>query len=223
MKTVIIACKTMEKELLAAMSRISCSCEIRWLEAGMHNQPKKLNAQLQTLLDRCGEFDTVLLCMSLCGNAVVGLKTHHFRLILPRCDDCISLMLGSSARRNTLPATYFFTEGWLQSNRSLWAEYENCLQKYGETRAARIFRDMLANYRNLALLNTGCFDTIQTEQKVRKIAETFSLEYMQIDGTLDYIQRLLRSEWDVADFIIVPQNSTLTLEMCSPKGAEIHA
>ena len=223
MKTVIIACKTMEKELLAAMSRIPCSYEVRWLEAGMHNQPKKLNEQLQALLDACSEFDTVLLCMSLCGNAVAGLQTHDFQLIIPRCDDCISLMLGGSARRKAIPATYFFTEGWLKSDQSLWSEYQNCLQKYGKSRTDRIFSDMLSHYRHLALLDTGCYDTVKAEQELRKIAETFSLEYVQIEGTLDYIRRLLTGDWDTTDFIIVPKHSTLTLAMCSLKGAEIHA
>ena len=223
MKTVIIACKTMEKELLAAMSRIPCSCEVRWLEAGMHNQPKKLNEQLQALLDACSEFDTVLLCMSLCGNAVAGLRTYDFQLIIPRCDDCISLLLGSSERRKKFPATYFFTDGWLKSDKSLWAEYQNCLQKYGKSRTDRIFSEMLSHYCHLALVDTGCFDTIKAAQEIRKIAETFSLEYVQIEGTLDYIQRLLTGNWDTTDFIIVPKNSRLTLQMCGRKGAEIHA
>lgn len=223
MGTVVIGCKTMEQELLAAMSRVSCPWEVRWLESGMHNQPKKLNAQLQSLLDRCGGFDTVLLCMSLCGNAVAGLKTHDFQLVIPRCDDCISLMLGSSERRKALPATYFFTEGWLKSDQSLWAEYQKCLQKYGKSRTRRIFSDMLCHYQTLALLDTGCFDTGKAEREVQEIAREFSLEYVHTEGTLSYIQRLLRGQWDAADFITVPRYSTLTLEMCCLKGEEIHA
>lgn len=223
MKTVIVACKTIENELLAAMERSRCSCEIRWLESGMHNQPQKMREKLQTILDSCSEFHTVLLGMSLCGNAVAGLKTRDFRLVVPRCDDCISLMLGSSERRKALPATYFFTEGWLKSDQSLWAEYENCLTKYGQKRTDRIFSHMLANYRHLALLDTGCFDSAAAERQIRKIAETFSLEYTRIDGTLDHIQRLLAGDWDCDDFLIVPPDTTLTLEMCRPKGGQNHA
>ena len=223
MRTVIIACRTIENELLAAMERSHCPHEIRWLESGMHNQPRKLREKLQSVLDSCDEFHTVLLCMSLCGNAVAGLKTHDFQLVIPRCDDCISLMLGSSARRKALPATYFFTEGWLKSDKSLWAEYQNCLEKYGQKRTERIFREMLANYRHLALLDTGCFDTAAAAQQIRRIAETFSLEYVQIEGTLDYIQRLLQGNWDNNDFLIVSPHNTLTLEMCNPKGGQSHA
>lgn len=223
MKTVIIACRTIENELLAAMERIHCPHEIRWLESGMHNQPRKMKEKLQSLLDSCGEFHTVLLCASLCGNAVAGLNTHDFQLVVPRCDDCISLMLGGCERRKALPATYFFTEGWLKSDKSLWAEYQNCLQKYGQKRADRIFSEMLANYRHLALLDTGCFDTTQAAQQIRKIAKTLSLEYVQIEGTLDYIQRLLQGNWNSDDFLIIPPHSTLTLEMCSLKGGQNHA
>ena len=83
MSTIIVACKTLQNELAAAMSACGYSCEIRWIESGLHNFPKKLHNTLQDLLDQCTDCDTVLLAMGFCGNSVAGIQTHDFQLVMP--------------------------------------------------------------------------------------------------------------------------------------------
>lgn len=221
MDTRIIACKTIENELLAAMKRLENPLEIRWVESGLHNIPKQLNAHLQTLLDDCKDCRTVLLAMSFCGNALVGLRTGDFRLVVPRCDDCITLLLGSMQKRQSIQATYFLTEGWLKGERNLWREYEYCLEKYGPKRAEKIFSVMMAHYKNLAMLDTGCFDTLQCSQEIQRIAQVLNLEYTRIPGTLDYLDQLLQGDWPFSRFLIVPPHSCITHEDCTlPDAAQ---
>ena len=221
MKSVMIACKTIEQELLAAMRQTGCSWPVLWLESGLHNWPDKLRAQIQQLLDSCGGYDTVLLAMSFCGNSVVGLRTGDFRLVVPRCDDCITLLLGSRERRQEIPATYFLTEGWLKGERNLWAEYKICIRKYGEKRGKRIFTTMLANYRHLALLDTGCFDRQALENRVQSIARALELEYLLVDGSLEYLKALLAGEWNPERFLLVPPNTAVTSEMCAVRPQQL--
>lgn len=218
MKPVIIACKTIENELLAAMKQMDCHFPVLWLESGLHNWPDKLRARIQELLDLCQEYDTVLLAMSFCGNSVVGLKTGAYQLVIPRSDDCITLLLGSCSRRKDIKATFFLTEGWLKGEMNLWKEYQTCLARYGEKRGKRIFSVMLAHYINLALLDTGCFDRAALEQQVKEIAATLGLEYMYLDGTLDHLKQLLTGPWEEERFVLVPPNSMVTAEMCTLKG-----
>lgn len=210
----IIACKTIEKELLAAMTQVGCQYPVLWLESGLHNWPDKLRGRIQALLDDCRDADTVLLAMSLCGNAVVGLKTGDFSLIVPRCDDCITLLLGSPERRKELPSTYFLTQGWLDGERNLWAEYQMALKKYGEKRGKRIFSAMLAHYHHLALLDTGCFDRRVLEPVVQDMARELGLEPICLEGTLEYLRTLLTGPWDHARFLTVPPNGELTWKDC---------
>lgn len=218
MKTIVIACKTIEQELLASMEETGCEYPVLWLESGLHNWPDKLRNRLQELLNRCWEYDTVLLAMSFCGNSVVGLKTSDFRLVIPRSDDCITLLLGSLQRRQEAKATYFLTEGWLKGERNLWKEYQDCLAKYGEKRGKRIFAVLLANYKNLALVDTGCFDREALEQQVREIASFLGLEYICLDGTLNHLKQLLTGPWTEDRFVLVEPDSTVTAEMCTLKG-----
>lgn len=218
MKTIVIACKTIEQELLASMKETGCEYPVLWLESGLHNWPDKLRNRLQELLNRCREYDTVLLAMSFCGNSVVGLKTSDFRLVIPRSDDCITLLLGSFRRRQEAKATYFLTEGWLKGERNLWKEYQDCLAKYGEKRGKRIFAALLANYKHLALVDTGCFDREALEQQVREIASVLGLEYICLDGTLNHLKQLLTGPWWEDRFVLVEPDSTVTAEMCTLKG-----
>ena len=218
MKPVSIACKTIENELLAAMEQVDCHFPVLWLESGLHNWPDKLRNRIQELLDQCQGCDTVLLAMSFCGNSVVGLKTHNFQLVIPRSDDCITLLLGSLARRQEAKATYFLTEGWLKGELNLWKEYQNCLAKYGEKRGKRIFSALLAHYKNLALVDTGCFDREVLEKQVQEIAAVLGLEYICLDGTLDHLKQLLTGPWTENRFVQVAPHSTVTTEMCTLKG-----
>ena len=208
MKTVIIACRTLEKELLAAMANTGCSYPIRWLSAGDHNVPEKRRAQIQQALDACADRDTVLLAMSLCGGAAADLTTPGPRLVIPKCDDCITLLLGSPARRREFPAAYFLTEGWLSGRDNIRNEYHHALEKYGEAKAKRIFSAMLSNYRQLAFVDTGCGDA---SAEVQKTAALLELEYTRIPGTLSWLEDLLTGNRDSRFLVIPPKEHTVTV------------
>jgi len=211
MNACIIACRTLEQELLAAMSNTGCTYPVRWLTAGAHNIPQKRRAEIQQALDECSGFDTVLLAMSLCGSSVTGLRTHDFQLLVPRCDDCISVLLGSQLRRREYPATYFLTGGWLKGQENIWNEYRRTVDKYGTDRAKRIFSSMLSHYEYLAFVDTGCGDA---SEQIQEIARELGLKYLRIPGTLSCLEDLLRGIGD-SRFVTVPPHTTVTAQLCA--------
>lgn len=212
MKKTVIACRTLERELTKAMD--GQKWDVRWLESGLHNTPKVLTKRLQETLDSCEGSDLVLLAMGFCGNAVVGLRSGNFSLILPRVDDCISLVLGGSGIRLSYPATYFLTRGWLDGERNLWREYVYTIQRYGESLGNQIFQTMLHSYQTLALIDTGCFDLPAAEMETRQIAEKLNLTYQSIPGTLSYLRQLLNGPWPEEQFIQLSPHSILTGAQC---------
>jgi len=219
MKPVIIACQTIENELIAAMEAEGVDYPVRWIESGLHNVPKLLNQRLQEELDDCGAFDTVLLAMSFCGNSLIGLKTREFELVFPRSDDCITLLLGSVRRRQEVPYTYFLTEGWLKGERNIWVEYETCLKRYGEKRGKRIFDALFENYKYIALVDTGAYDARNAEAEARRMAEGLGLEYRRMDGTLEHLRLLLREGWTTDRFVRIPSNTEVKYSDCTMEGA----
>ena len=211
MNACIIACRTLEKELLRAMANIGCTYPIFWLEAGGHNLPQKRRREIQAVLDSITDFDTVLLAMSLCGNLVAGLESRNFRLVIPKCADCITLLLGSRQQRLAHPGTYFLTDGWLMGRDHIGIEHQRAVVKYGKARAQTIFSGMFANYAQMAYVDTGCGDA---RQQVQSIANALNLEYTQSPGTLDWLEELLHAGWNESRFLILAPHSALTLEDC---------
>ncbi|MBD5161918.1 MAG: DUF1638 domain-containing protein [Oscillibacter sp.] len=209
MKTEIIACQTIRRELLAAAGNLGCTYPIHWIESGLHNVPAMLHDTLQKALDDCAGCERVLLAFGFCGNAAAGLHSDTAELVLPRVDDCISLLCGSVERRVGFRETYFFTEGWLSGERTIWHEFSHAAARYGEERAKRIFQSMLRNYRHCALLDTGCFPIEPAEKEVRRIAQALGLEFCSIEGTIAYLERLLSGPWEPEAFVVVPPGATL--------------
>lgn len=206
MNPMIVSCETLRCELEATMNRCGCDYPVVWLEAGLHNVSKKLNTAMQEKLDSISGFDTVLIAMSFCGNSVLGLQSRDFQLVIPKCDDCISLLLGTNRRPMD---TLFFTEGWLKGGHHLGQEYDECLEKYGEKRGKRIFQVMLKNYRHIAMVDTGCYDTAAAEPQIRAIGKKLGLAFTVLPGSPAYLYELLRGNWEPDRFQILPPNSTL--------------
>ena len=207
MNPCIIACGTLKRELLAVMERTGCTYPVRWLEPGQHNRKDARRAEIQKALDACGDHDTVLLAMTLCGGCTEGLQTYNFRLVLPRCQDCVTLLLGSREARREHPGTYFLTEGWLSGKDNIRNEYARAVEKHGQHRAQRIFSAMLANYQHMAFVDTGCGDA---SRPIQELAECFGLSYTRIPGTLSYLEDLLSGNWDANRFVVLEPNSILT-------------
>ena len=228
MDTEIICCKTIEMELQAAMAAAGIEIPCRWIESGLHNPPARLTARLQAELDAVPSgVGRVLLGFAFCGNAIAGLRSGDFELIVPRADDCITLLLGSYKRRQQImkeaPA-YFLTEGWLRGERNIWAEYQHTLQRYGEARARRIFRAMLANYRRLIFVDSGVSDLSALLPETERIAAALELHPEVAGGTLGFLTTLLTGPWDDAHFLVVPphtkiEENDLTIDGCCRAGA----
>lgn len=212
MNAVIIACKTIENELLCAMKNIQCNYPILWIESGLHNFPNKLRNKLQETMNQCQEYDVVLLAMGFCGNSVIGLQTGDYQLVIPHVDDCISLLLGSIQTRLDVSdrgSTYFLTEGWLKGERNIWKEYEYMIEKYGTELGEELFDTMFKNYRHIGLLDTGCYDLTPAIAESKKIAEQLRLNFRILPATNAYLQELVSGDWDTEKFTIVPANSSV--------------
>ena len=216
MKEIIVGCRTLERELMAAIAAVGNADPILWIPSGLHASPPKLTARLQEVLDGVEkDCDRVLLAMGYCGNAVLGLKNGPFELIIPKVDDCITLLLGSTQRRQQISSeqgTYFMTQGWLDGEQNLWAEYEYARNKYGEEMAQSIYEDLLRHYSRLVLIDAGVYPIEDTAAQTERIAGELHLSHQIMPGTLAYLEKLLCGPWNSEEFLIVPPNKTIDIK-----------
>lgn len=214
MSRCIIACRTLERELNNVMESLNCTDPVFWLEAGDHNVPSRRQQALLDVIAQCGTYDTIIFAMSFCGGALIGLDSGNHTLLLPCCDDCIGLLLEGQRQADT----YYLTDGWLNGERNIAAEYRNSLMKYGQERTERIFAAMLRGYRFLAYLDTGC-GTLEGINQAKDAAQLLKLEFKVIPGTLKQLEEAVSGrKYD--QILIIPPHTAITLDM--RKGGFAH-
>lgn len=213
MAKVIVACQTISDEVNRVIKETQVDYPVIWIESGLHNYPDKLKERLTDEISRLDNVDTVILAFGYCGNSLLGLSSPKAQIVVPRVDDCISLLLGSVKRRLELSrrvGTYFLTRGWMVYENNIIREYERCVARYGEERASRIMHAIMGHYRRLMLIDTGAFPLEQCVEDSLAFARKMGLEHEVVAGSLDYLKKLLRGPWD-DDFVVLPPGRPLTL------------
>lgn len=210
-RTLVMACATVIEEMLP---HLPPGMDHQVFDFGLHVYPDKLRSTLQAAINaHDGQYDTIILGYGMCSQGVVGIKATHCTLVVPRVDDCISIFLGSRAeylnQNKTEPGTYYLTKGWIEVGDTPFDEYERITERYGAKRAQRVMQIMLANYKRLALINTGQYDLERYREYSREIAERFDLRYEEIKGSDSLVKKLMTGDWD-DEFVVVPPGEEIT-------------
>jgi len=207
MKTIAVACRTIADEILLAADQVKSVYPIIWVDSRLHNFPDKLKERIQTEIDKIDNVENILLLFGYCGNSILGLVSRKARLIFPRVDDCIALLLGGNERKNQISrksAAYFLTPGWLRYENNIWSEFCHSVQKYGYERARGIMRVLLHNYRKLNIIDTSVYDLEKFLEETEKIASELGLEQGVVKGSLDILHKALTGEWDEGFAVVEP-------------------
>ncbi|MDR3556290.1 MAG: DUF1638 domain-containing protein [Syntrophobacteraceae bacterium] len=225
METVVLACNTIRDEIEKAALDTHCPYRFAWVESGLHLVPGSLRLRLQEELDRMNGAQRVLLAFGICGGAVTGLKTGNFQLVIPRVDDCITLLLGSAEIKRRCAGrggVYFLTRGWLEGEANIWKEYHATLARFGPERTERIYRKMLAHYKFLGLIDTGAYELSDLLPRAREICAALQLELLTLEGQDQYLRRLLQGPWDEDYFATIPPFTTVELtDLCLDSSAPV--
>ncbi|BAE84507.1 DUF1638 domain-containing protein [Desulfitobacterium hafniense] len=208
--TVLIACKMLQHELNKAIAENGCPYPIIWIDSEYHTDPNGLRAKLQEEIDRLEEVDTILLAYGCCGNGTVGLKATTGDLIIPRTEDCISMLMSQRGQAYVRPkATFFMTKGWLEGTHSMAREIEHAVKRYGPERAKKIFEQMFRHYKYLMLIDTKSYSIEECLAEVELLAQSLNLELTFAEGDVWFLRKLLSGSF-AQDFSITPRGETVS-------------
>lgn len=214
----LIACPAVLGELAeGAGDDLDCDT----LPARMHLSPERLKEGLHAAV---AEVDvpgaTIVLGYGLCSNAVLGLKTRHATLVVPRVDDCIAMLLGSNeafaAEAEKERGSYYLTKSYLDECSTVVSEHEQMTEKYGSDKAQRMMRLVLQHYTRLVLIDTGRYDLEACRARVETVAGVYRLTVDVVPGTTRIVDALVDGEWG-DDFVVVPPGHELTLRDFRPE------
>ena len=213
MSTVVLCCNTLEDEIRRALDDTGLDYPVIWLEAGLHNQPERLRSRINEVLAGITDAGRVLMALGHCGGACAGLINFDYELIIPKADDCLSLLLGSMEKRQRVSRscpTYFLTAGWLRHTENLITSFSRDCGFFGREKAERVYRVMLKHYRRLGFIDTGAYDPAEEESKISSLAGMVGLKTERLAGDLVWLKRLLTGPWDGGDFIVVKPRACLS-------------
>ncbi|MGN1154871.1 MAG: DUF1638 domain-containing protein [Agathobacter sp.] len=214
MKRTIIACAMLEDEIKHVYQSLNCDLPIVWLERGYHNTPELLRKKIQETVNELQDQDELLLCFGLCGNGTAGITSAKSRLILPRFDDCLNMLLcdGSRSCRGLVQTgTMYLTNGWTKDSESFLQQYDKLLEEYDEETRDDIIEMMYAHYSSVTVIDTGCYPMEDVMDYARKTSDLLELDLKTAPGYTIMLEKLFSGDWD-ENFIIVEPGDTITEE-----------
>lgn len=213
MRTVILACRTIRNELQLAIKQTGVNHPVFYIESGLHSNSEVLQQKIQTEIDSLENIDVILLVFGYCGNSLMGVRASHSKIVIPRVDDCIALLLGSAEARKEKSremGTYFFTQGWLDYEKNIMWEYERCKRLYGVDRTSRVMKRILGKYSRFMVIDTGAYPLEGVTAKVRAFAKTLDMLHEIVPGSPRLFHKLLLGQWD-DEFIVLEPGQAINM------------
>lgn len=217
-RPVIVACRVMQPELDRARQG-NTLVQIRYIDQGLHRIPQNMAGKVQEQIDQVAGFATrIILGYGLCSNGIVGVTARKQGLIVPRCHDCIGLLLGSPAAYKKAferrPGTYYLTRGWVAEKKDPLGIVENdYVPRFSRETAFWVMEEELKHYTHIALIDTGVGELGPLRQRAKENARIFKKEYEEIKGSLEYFVKLIRGPYSAGDFFMVGPSQQVTQKM----------
>lgn len=230
----LIACKALFRECSSLAAQSQNFIDATYLRQGLHDTPKLLQEALQKEIDAIGkgsdlhtakpqpgrDFDAILLGYGLCGSAVAGLCSQKYTLVIPRCDDCISLLLGSYTRYRHYfeahPGTYWYSASWIEnaytpSEQNDAALYNDYCARFGEDNARYLMQEEhpAKNYDRCAYVYWKELKAPSYIDYAKNAAKYMGWRFDAIRGRKAFLQDLMEGRWDDERFLTVPPGKAI--------------
>jgi N-methylhydantoinase A/oxoprolinase/acetone carboxylase beta subunit len=231
----VIACAVLARDIKEVAREMGLEPVYKFLEAGLHENPYKLNTRVQEAIDQIsgqGDADRIIIGYGICGKGTVGLTSRDIPLVIPRVHDCIALFLGGDAayqeQFKTYPGTYYLSAGWCEEkavpisqrrgrawfgNRQL--VYEDVKNAHGQTAANQTFAFLNSwqkNYQRAAFIETRSGQAAKYERMAKDMADEYGWRFERIKGDQDLIRQMLTVTESTPGVLVVPPGHTIAFD-----------
>ncbi len=226
----VLACKVLSREIFTLAAKSENFIDVTTLRQGLHNTPDILRCALQEEIDKIDDgsdlltaevnalqdFDAILLGYGLCSNAICGISSKKYKIVVPRAHDCITLFLGSKEKyRNYFDShsggVYWYTAGWnentcMPGEDRFKAILQSYKEKYGEDNAEYLMQmeqDWLREYNMCTFVNWKCLNNERHIEHAKKCAEFLNWNFDLLDGEINLMEDFLNGNWYDEGFLVV--------------------
>ncbi|MDR2443258.1 MAG: DUF1638 domain-containing protein [Deltaproteobacteria bacterium] len=213
----IVACDVIKTELIAAVG--DRDVYLHFLPYSLHSTPQEMGGKILEGIEvvRAQGARRLALGYGLCANGVVGVGYDDGPLVMPRCHDCIAMLLGSPKRYfemfRKLPGTYFLTDGWVRNDADpLSSVLIRYTPRLGEKKAFRGMSLELANYKAFCFVNNGVGDQEAIRARTKENCQAFGKEYLEVKSDINYFHNLVAGPHSEDDFISLASGQKIVNE-----------
>ena len=225
MKIKLISCEALAREFYLAAANSPHVIDTELLPFGLHNTPDDLRTTIQSAIDAAeGKgYDCIILGYGLCSRGTADITARSIPVVITRMHDCITAFLGSrtrySAEFSAHPGTYYYSGGWIERKEGdmeqgfidihaqHYAErYKEYVEKYGEDNAKFLLeqeQQWYTNYTRAAFIDMGIGAVDYYRRFTQDLAVDRGWEYMELEGDMSLIRRLMNGDWESEDFLVV--------------------
>ena len=194
---VIIACRTLEREIQAAMKETGNSCLVYYLPLKFHVAPKEMAVELQRIIDSLTNVDEVLVCVSGCGGSTKDLKATTADIIIPKTRDCIDILLSNQEGKIERDKNgIFFTDNWLEFFRESPMAFEKLVKEHGKEEAKEKFRQIYKGFEHFYVVDTGAYNVEEVKAHLRPLVDILGGELTAVKGRYEILRKMIAGNID---------------------------
>lgn len=233
----LIACSVLQREFASIAFRCPNTIDVTNIRQQYHETPAVLNKMLQEEIDRIDEnrdphtndlqrrdLDAILLGYGLCSNAVAGLKSKKYKLVIPRAHDCATLVMGSKEAYQqyfeTYKGSYFYTRGWYElgafsqdDGRRLEELRQMYMEKYEDEEIVEelleLEADMMKNYKYITYVQWPGLSDEVSQAWAKQMCQSHGWTYNEMVGSASLLEDMLWGNWDPEKFLVLQPGETL--------------
>ena len=230
MKLKLITCEVLTRLVCHCVARTPHIVDMEFSRKGAHDDSDYLRELIQKKIDACeeseNEYGAILLGYGLCGNSVVNLAARSIPLVIPRAHDCCTLFLGSKEKYvkyfGKNPSKVFSAAGYMEHESSYVKEasgvtermgwdksYDEYVERYGEENAKYIWETLHPRVEPQEEDKKHIFIEIPElrhlgyAEQCRCKAQADGGEFVELDGSIELIEKLIFGEWSKEEFLVV--------------------
>ena len=222
----VIACNVLEKEIRHFAQGLDQVRDLVFMPQGLHNEPVRLQRQLQAAVDRAEAdegTEVIALVYGLCSRGVENLRHGRCPLVIARAHDCVTLFLGDKERYADYlrehPGTYWYSPGWIGSQAPPGPERDAKLrreytEKFGRDEVDYLMEveaQWIAKYDRAAYVGLGVGETEKDVRYTQHCAGCLGWSFEHVKGDPQLLVDLLAGNWDERRFLVVPPHHAIRL------------
>ncbi len=216
-KTVIIACSSLREYVEYAQKKVGSNHPVYYLDRKYHRDPAEMRTHvIDTIKGLSEETETVLVAMGFCGGSWEGVSAPC-RIVLPRVDDCVSLLLQTGDRpiSDLKAPRHLYVRALDPSTESFKRIFDSLTRDKDEETRRRYHEDWKSYYDCISIIDTGINDCRRKDyfDIVNKDADWLEAKTEYVPGGAHIIEKLLRGEWDEQFLVLEPNKAVSKDEM----------